>query len=101
MQLVARRTNAVDKERSPFARRPRPVERIVEALIKIVALVSIAGVLLILLFIGKEALPLLTSAGVSLFESSAWQPVSETPRYGVVTLFVGTLKVTAVALAIA
>lgn len=103
MQLVARRSSAsaVSKGRSPFARRPRPLERLVEALIKLVALVSIAGVALILLFIGKEALPLLTDAGVSLFDSTEWQPVSETPRYGVVTLFVGTLKVTAVALAIA
>jgi phosphate transport system permease protein len=101
MELVARRSSAADKGRSPFARRPRPVERVVEALIKVVALVSIAGVLLILLFIGKEALPLLGNAAVSLFGSTAWQPVSDTPRYGVVTLFVGTLKVTAVALAIA
>jgi phosphate transport system permease protein len=95
------RVHADDNGRSPFARRPRPVERVIETLIKLVALVSIAGVALILLFIGKEALPLLTSAGVSLFASTEWQPVSENARYGVVTLFVGTLKVTAVALAIA
>lgn len=102
MQLVAKRaTTDTDNGRSPFARRPRPVERIVETLIKLVALVSIAGVVLILLFIGKEALPLFASSATSLFESSEWQPVSDTPRYGVVTLFVGTLKVTAVALAIA
>lgn len=87
--------------RSPFARRPRWRERVLEALIRTVALVSIAGVLLILVFIGKEALPLLSSDEVSMFGTTAWQPVSEVPRYGVVTLFVGTLKVTAVALAIA
>lgn len=104
MQLVAKRSTApatTPKGRSPFARRHRPIERAVEAVIKIVALVSIAGVALILLFIGKEALPLLTTAGVSLFTSTEWQPVSDVPRYGVVTLFLGTLKVTAVALAIA
>lgn len=103
MQLVEKRsvtTAPVTKGKSPFARRPRPVERIVETLIKLVALVSIAGVLLILVFIGKEALPLLGS-GVSLFSSTEWQPVSENTRYGVATLFVGTLKVTAVAMAIA
>jgi phosphate transport system permease protein len=103
MQLSAKRTESETavRGRSPLARRPRPVERVVERLIKVVAMVSIAGVVLILLFIGKEALPLLTSPGVSLFGSTEWQPVSETPRYGVVTLFLGTLKVTAVALAIA
>lgn len=101
MLLAHGRTQSSTKEGSPFARRPRPGERIVEALIKVVALVSIAGVVLILLFIGKEALPLLGSREVSLFSSSEWQPVSEPARYGVVTLFVGTLKVTGVALAIA
>lgn len=102
MQLVAKRTSpAVDNGRSPFARRPRPIERAIEALIKVVALVSIAGVVLILFFIGKEAVPLLADQTVSLFTSTEWQPVSDTPRYGVATLFVGTLKVTAVALAIA
>ena len=103
MQLVEKRsvtTAPVTKGKSPFARRPRPVERIVETLIKLVALVSIAGVLLILVFIGKEALPLLGS-GVSLFSSTEWQPVSENTRYGVATLFVGTLQVTAVAMALA
>lgn len=88
-------------ERSPFARRPRPRERVIEALIKTVALVSIAGVVLILVFIGKEALPVLSMREVSLFGTTDWQPVSEVPRYGVAPLIVGTLKVTAVALAIA
>lgn len=87
--------------RSPFARRPRWGERLAEAAIKLVALLSIAGVALILVFIGKEALPVLTEHAVSLASSTAWQPVSEVPRYGVVPLFVGTLKVTAVALALA
>lgn len=86
---------------SPLARRPRRVERVVEALIAAVALVSIAGVLLILVFIGKEALPLLSSQEVSLFGTTDWQPVSEVPRYGVLPLIVGTLKVTVVALALA
>ncbi len=87
--------------RSPFARRPRPRERVIEALIKLVALVSIAGVALILVFIGKEALPVLSLREVSLFGTTDWQPVSEVPRYGVAPLVLGTLKVTAVALAIA
>lgn len=88
-------------ERSPFARRPRPRERVTEALIKAIALVSIAGVVLILVFIGKEALPVFSLPEVSLFGTTDWQPVSEVPRYGALPLIVGTLKVTAVALAIA
>jgi phosphate transport system permease protein len=87
--------------RSPFAARPRLRERAIEALIKVVALVSIAGVVLILVFIGKEALPVLSLGEVSMFRTIDWQPVSEVPRYGVAPLVVGTLKVTAVALTIA
>lgn len=103
--LLAERTEGrgrpASDARSPFARRPRPRERVVETLIKLVALVSIAGVVLILVFIGKEALPALTMREVALFGTRDWQPVSEDPRYGVLPLVVGTLKVTAVALAIA
>jgi phosphate transport system permease protein len=85
-------------------------ERLAEALIKGVALVSIASVLLILIFVGKEALPVLTSAEVhrevsltTLFAPNAeagymWQPVSEVPKYNVLPLFLGTLKVTFIAL---
>lgn len=87
--------------KSPFARRPRLRERVTEALIKAIALVSIAGVALILVFIGKEALPVLSLREISLFGTTDWQPVSEASRYGVAPLVVGTLKVTAVALAIA
>lgn len=95
--------------RSPFARRPRWRERAIEAAIKLVALVSIAGVALILVFVGKEALPVLTSAdvhrevtlGSMLGGAGSWQPVSEVPKYDVLPLFVGTIKVTIVALAIA
>jgi phosphate transport system permease protein len=90
-------------------------ERVAELAIRVVALASIASILLILVFVGKEALPLLTSAEVhrevtlgSLFapiqgaaEAYVWQPVSETPKYNVLPLVVGTLKVTLVALVIA
>ncbi len=87
--------------RSPFARKPRPVERAIERLIQLVALVSIAGVLLILVFIGKEGLPVLFDGATSMFGTTDWQPVSEPPRYGAVTLFAGTLKVTATAVIVA
>jgi ABC-type phosphate transport system permease subunit len=93
-----------------LARRPRWTERIAETLVKAVALVSIASVLLILVFVGKEALPVLTSAVVhrevtplSLFVPNpdtgyVWQPVAEVPKYNLVPLFAGSLKVTLIAL---
>lgn len=91
-------------------------ERSMEILIQVVALVSIASILLILVFVGKEALPLLTSGEVhkeitplGLFAPVheggqalyMWQPVSEVPKYDVWPLIVGSLKVTLVSLAFA
>lgn len=88
-------------------------ERLLEGSIRAVALLSIAAILLIFVFVGKEALPLLTSAEVhkevtlgSMFlpghtgaESSfMWQPVSEVPKYSVWPLVLGSLKITLVAL---
>ena len=99
--------------RPSLKRRSRWVEGIAETLVKVVSLVSIAAVVLILIFVGKEALPVLTSAVVhrevtpgALFvphddAAYMWQPVSETPKYNIVPLFVGTLKVTFVALLLA
>jgi phosphate transport system permease protein len=92
------------------------IEAWLEGAIQAVALLSIGAVLLILFFVGKEALPLLTSAevhrevtlgsmlapvhqgGETLY---VWQPVSETPKYNVFPLVVGSLKVTIVALVFA
>ncbi len=85
-------------------------ERLAELLVKIVALTSIASVLLILIFVVREAIPIFTSSGGEvtfggLFAGSAaghvWQPVSEVPKYDILPLFVGSLKVTLVALFIA
>src|SRR5271154_5313514 len=80
----------------------RWLEGIAEALVRIVSLVSIAAILLILVFVGKEALPVLTSAVVhqevtpwallAPYQHAGymWQPVSEVPKYNIVPLFVGT-----------
>jgi phosphate transport system permease protein len=92
-----------------LARRSRWLEAIAETIVKVVSLIAIASVLLILIFVGKEALPILTSAEVHkevtfggmlapTASGFAWQPVSEVPKYNIVPLFVGTLKVTIVAL---
>lgn len=94
-------------------RRSAFFETAIETLIKGVALVSILAVLFILIFVGKEALPVLTSALVHAevtpramvaphaVAGFMWQPVSDDPKYNVLPLFLGTLKVTFVALAVA
>ncbi len=84
-------------------------ERWIEASIRLLALSAIASIVLIFLFIGREALPLLweTTEDVSfgrLFFAQTyqcydepgffWQPVGYPPKYNVIPLFVGTLKVT-------
>jgi phosphate transport system permease protein len=108
---------AAEQKRSRSLRRNSGwVERLIELTISVVALLSIAAILLILIFVGKEALPLLTSAEVhrevtpwSMFApfrqgsvtAYSWQPVSEIPKYNVLPLIVGSLKVTFVALVVA
>jgi phosphate transport system permease protein len=84
-----------------------------EGLLIGVALASILSVLLILVFVGREALPVLTSSEVrqevtpaALFLPDAsghfaWQPVGGHPLYNVLPLLAGTLKVTFVALVVA
>ncbi len=93
--------------------RPRRAERIAEGVIVAVALLSIVAVALILVFVGKEALPVLFSEVVHEEVSPVsmilprevnghamylWQPVSDVPKYNIVPLFLGSLKVTVVAL---
>lgn len=82
------------------------------------ALLAIVSLILIFIFIGKEALPIFTSAEIQqeanvhkLFMSQpssggtsagyAWQPVSELPKYSLLPLLLGTLKVTIIASLIA
>ncbi len=82
------------------------------------AFAAILSLILIFIFIGKEALPLLTSPEIHkeadlarLFLPQApragtapaftWQPISEIPKYSLLPLFAGTLKVTIIAVFIA
>ncbi len=82
------------------------------------AFLTILSLILIFIFIGKEALPVLTSAevrseanleklflpqtsGGSGVREFTWQPVSEQPKYSLLPLFVGTIKVTVIAVLIA
>ncbi len=89
---------------------------IVQRLIYLSALVALALIVLIFVFVGREALPVLYSAEVheevtldTLFLPQeygvpeaplpyVWQPVSEVPKYSLMPLFLGTLKVTLVAM---
>jgi phosphate transport system permease protein len=99
-------------------RRPPLVELVVERAIHVLAYSAVAAMILILVFIAKEAWPLLTSAAIHREVTLAkmwfiqqwpgydapehvWQPVSEIPKYGVWPLLVGTLKVTFVAMLVA
>jgi phosphate transport system permease protein len=93
-------------------------DKLAAVLIKGCAYLAILALILIFVFIGKEALPVLTSAEVQkeaglsrLLLPQAprpgadreynWQPISEIPKYSFLPLFVGTLKVTIIAVVIA
>jgi len=99
-------------------RRRQLREQAIEIGITTVALTGIAAVVLIFVFVGREALPLFTSPEIAketdlgrMFlaqvwregrpASYVWQPVSGVPKYSMIPLFVGTLKVTLVAMAVA
>jgi phosphate transport system permease protein len=107
---------AAARRKPSLRRKGGYLERAIEISISAVALVSIAAILLILLFVGKEALPLLTSSEVhkeitfgGLFAPVhqggqalySWQPVSEVPKYNVWPLVAGSLKITFVSLVFA
>jgi len=96
-------------------RSERIKEWLVEKFILLNAMVAIGAIVLIFVFVGKEALPVFTSpevkeeASLSEFflpqkyspEKSPdfiWQPVSERPKYSIIPLIVGTLKATLVAM---
>jgi phosphate transport system permease protein len=96
-----------------LAGKPRRIEALVEFLIRSSGFIVIGSVVLIFVFVGKEAIPLLTSEEVHKEVTVgkmiapqegggfSWQPVSSTPKYSLLPLLIGTLKVTLVALLIA
>jgi phosphate transport system permease protein len=103
----------------PRLTRQRPwLQWLVETVIRIFAFSSIAAIILIFVFIGKEAWPLLHDKAiikeVSLIKmwfaqlwpgydvpEHIWQPVSEIPKYAAWPLVVGTLKVTLISMLVA
>jgi phosphate transport system permease protein len=97
------------------ARRRQLKEKAIELAVTLVGMTGIAAVILIFVFVGKEALPLLTDAEArheASFDkmflaqvlregrppSFMWQPVSDVPKVSMIPLFAGTLKVTLVAM---
>jgi phosphate transport system permease protein len=118
------RNSGVLPDRSEVKSVPKPrsmgilSDRIASVLIKGSAFVAIGALILIFIFIGKEALPVLTSPEVQseaslskLFLSQPphpgaaaefnWQPISEIPKYSLLPLFIGTLKATIISVLIA
>jgi phosphate transport system permease protein len=96
-------------------KRPPRWHRGAEWLIKLLAGSAIAAILLIFVFVAKEALPLfhdeevrkeVTSSQMWLAQKwpgydgpeHVWQPVSDVPKYALWPLILGTLKVTLVAM---
>jgi phosphate transport system permease protein len=89
---------------------------VAEVVVRVVAMTSIASIILILIFVAREAIPILTSATVRsevtptsmvaprvLPDGTSqymWQPVSDVPKYNIIPLVVGSLKVTLIALLI-
>jgi len=115
---AARATTGADARvtTSPLVRKSGGAvsDRIAAYLIRGCACLAIVSLVLIFVFIGKEALPVFTSgevrqeAGMTrLFlpaaekPAFAWQPVSEPPRYSLLPLLLGTLKVTLIAVVVA
>jgi phosphate transport system permease protein len=99
-------------------RRRQARERLIESVITLVALTGIAAVVLIFVFVAREALPLFSDPEIleevdlgRMFlpqtwragrpASFTWQPVGSVPKYSMIPLFIGTLKVTLVAMAVA
>jgi phosphate transport system permease protein len=96
-------------------RKGRIKEWLTEKFILLNATMAIGAIILIFVFVGREALPVLTSSEVkeeaSLSEfflphrytpdsppDFIWQPVSERPKYSIIPLIVGTLKATFIAM---
>ena len=80
-------------------------EGAIGALLRLCAFGAVAGLLLIMIFVFREALPVLLDPEVmkeanlgKYVETDMWQPVGDVPKYGILPLLVGTLKVVLVAM---
>jgi phosphate transport system permease protein len=99
----------------PSMRRRQLREAAIEIAITLVALTGIAAVVLIFVFVAREALPLFRDPEIAkevdlgrMFLPQVyregrppgfiWQPVGSIPKYSMIPLFVGTVKVTLVSM---
>ena len=86
----------------PQGRLHRLWEWLVERLIQIAGILGIVFVVLILLFLVRDALPLLKQGELGqTLTGTRWSPTAEPPRFGLLPLVLGSLYVTAGALLIA
>ncbi len=103
---------------SPAARRRQLREKVIAGFITLMAFTGIAALVLILVFVAKEALALFLEpearheASLSKMflpqvaragrpATFTWQPVSNVPKVSMIPLFIGTLKTTAVSMLVA
>lgn len=80
-------------------------EWMIVSVLRLCAVLTVVGLGLIIVFVFRESTPILTDpetqkeASIRGFLSTPfWQPVSDTPKYGIAPLLLGTLKVTLVAM---
>ncbi len=88
--------------------RLRAREGVIELLLRACAFGAVAGLVLIVLFVFKEAWPIVADPEVQkesslrgYFATPLWQPVGAVPKYGLMPLLTGTLKVVLIALVFA
>ena len=103
---------------SPAARRRQLKEKVIAGFITLMAFTGIAALVLIIVFVAKEALALFLEeearheASLSKMflpqvarqgrpATFTWQPVSNIPKVSMIPLFIGTLKTTAVSMLVA
>jgi len=108
----------VAPELSPAARRRQIREKVIAGFISLMAFTGVAALVLIIIFVAKEALALFLDAHAreeaslsKMFTAQPtrpgkplahlWQPVSGVPKVSMIPLFIGTLKTTAVSMLVA
>lgn len=108
-------TSSAIKQPFPIAKKPligrgsRLFEFLIERSIAGVAFISFAFIILIFIFIFREAFPLVLGkavddigkVGLWRLLALSWMPVSNNPMYGLLPLAVGSLKVTLIAVGLA
>lgn len=82
------------------------IDFLMRAIILVVATIALSMIFLIFIFTFKEAKDVFFDAETrhevlpTLF-STNWQPISDSPKYGIIPLLIGTLKTTLIAMVIA